>query len=198
MMGNLREEFNRLAQTLAAEAENRRQFVARNRRESMQDREDNQREREQVARELARQARSLTQMLETSTSSLRRSVSRTLTENHDRRMRNAAEQSSSRKQTVASVRRHVAYSLERHRRDRVRMARQTMRTSVITMQSIRRRVADVKSQSSRLTAGVASDLAYGRQALAMARRSLSSAYRRSPLMGPKASLPSKDRLSSSN
>jgi hypothetical protein len=64
MMGNLREEFNRLAQKLASEAESRRQFVAQNRRESMQAREDNQREREQVARELARQARSLSQMLE--------------------------------------------------------------------------------------------------------------------------------------
>jgi hypothetical protein len=192
-MGNLRDEFNRLAQKLAAEAENRRQFVIQNRRESMQTREDNQREREQVARELARQARSLSQMLENSTTSLRRTVSRTMTENHDRRMRGAAEQSSARKQTVASVRRHVAYSLERHRRDRVRMARQTLRSSAATMQSVRRRVADVRNQSVRLTAGVASDLAYGRQALAMARRSLTSAFRRSPLMNPKASTPVKDR-----
>lgn len=195
-MGNLREEFNRLAQTLAAEAESRRQFVVRNRRESLQTRVENHREREQVARELARQARSMSQILENSTTSLRRSVSRLMTENHERRMRGAAEQSSARKQTVASVRRHVTYSLERHRRDRARMARQTVRTSMVTMQSIRRRVAEIKNQSSRLTAGVASDLAYGRQALAMARKSLHGAFRRSPLMSSMSPNLAKERATS--
>jgi hypothetical protein len=177
-MGNLREEFNRLAQKLAAEAENRRQFVASNKRETQQMRQQNLREREQVARELTRQARSVTQMLDSFTSTMRRGVARTMAENRDRRLRGASEQANSRRQTVASVRRHVSYSLERHRRDRVRNARQQARTAFVTMQSIRQRVSDVRNQSLRLTAGVSADLAYGRQALAMARRNVTGAMRR--------------------
>lgn len=175
-MGKLREEITQLAQNLAQDAKRRREFVARNKKETAALLNRFTREQEHRARDIAAQARSVSTMLVSARSAIRSGVAKTLSDSRSRRVRNAQEQSSARRQVVTRIRREVAYSLDRHRNERARNARHQLRMSNLAMQTVRRRVADVRNQSNRLTSKVASELNAGRQSLAMARQSVATGF----------------------
>lgn len=168
-MTSLRQQFTDLAQELSADADRRRQFVAKNRQETQRLCEQFKRERAQLAQQIRHEGQKAARELAANRQTIRRSVTRTLADLSMRRKRVASDQRNQRRRFVAGIQRGVALSLQRSRANLISNAKQRVMLSNQTMMRLRSRVSKLRSETARLRSSHAKEMLAGRRALASAR-----------------------------
>jgi len=165
----LRDATQELVKTIIRSQQERREFLARNRRETQRLLETASRSRKASSREADRDASLLGESLQSANRNNRVAVARQLREIRYQRVSQATQMRIVLSQGVERNRRAVGRALQENTSTRARATRMRTRETARTLRSIRIEVQQIRKASNQFTTGIATDLCASRRAWARLR-----------------------------
>jgi len=163
----LRDAMQDLVNTIISSQQERREFLARNRRETQRLLETTNRSRKASSREADRDASMLVESLQSANRANRTAVARQLREIRYQRVSQSKKMRIVLTQGVERNRRAVSRALQENNSSRARATRLRTRETTKTLKSIKNEVHQIRKASNQLTTRIATDLRASRRAWAM-------------------------------
>ncbi len=162
-MASLREQMQRLADSIARTRNERKAFLDKNQKECIRFKRELQDQRQQTKAELAKEAKAITKQLGDFKRRNQKTVERTLRDLRTVRVKEAKTTKTLLRQEVLKNSRDIARMLRQNKNDRMRAARQLDRASATTLQSVRTQVQRIRVETKRMTKSWSRDRSDARQ-----------------------------------
>lgn len=159
----LRDAMQELADNISRSHQQRREFLAKTRRETQNILNKATQERRVIARETQREAEALVEALKSSNRSNKVAVAKELREIKFQRMAKESQHRLSAAQSVARNRRNVHRQLLDNAQKRRQLTRATLRETTKTVRTIRMQVQQIRATSKSLTSRFANDISASRR-----------------------------------